>query len=66
MLTTKSLQARRQSDDRRQTVLAGNDKLLLERTIAHEQLDTPDTVVYIVVEEVLAATPSSAVTPKKG
>lgn len=46
------------------TVLAGNDKLLLEHTIAHEQLDTPDTVVYVVVEGVLAGYLIIADTPK--
>ena len=46
------------------TVLAGNDKLLLEHTIAHERLDTPDTVVYIVVDGVLAGYLIIADTPK--
>lgn len=46
------------------TVLAGNDKLLLEHTIAHERLDTPDTVVYVVVEGVLAGYLIIADTPK--
>ncbi|AHJ12282.1 heavy metal translocating P-type ATPase [Sulfurospirillum multivorans] len=46
------------------TVLAGNDKLLLEHTITHEQLDTPDTVVYIVVEGILAGYLIIADTPK--
>jgi len=34
------------------TVLAGNDKLLKEQNIVHEVIDTPDTVVYIVVDGV--------------
>ena len=46
------------------TVLAGNDKLLLEHTITHERLDTPDTVVYVVVEGVLAGYLIIADTPK--
>lgn len=46
------------------TVLAGNDKLLLEHTITHERLDTPDTVVYVVVENVLAGYLIIADTPK--
>jgi Zn2+/Cd2+-exporting ATPase len=46
------------------TVLAGNDKLLLERTIAHKRLDTPDTVVYVVVDGVLAGYLIIADTPK--
>ena len=32
------------------TVLAGNDKLLKEQNIAHEAINTPDTVVYIVID----------------
>ena len=47
------------------TVLAGNDKLLLEHTIAHERLDTPDTVVYVVVEGALAGYLIIADTPKE-
>ncbi|MDD4504886.1 MAG: heavy metal translocating P-type ATPase [Sulfurospirillaceae bacterium] len=46
------------------TVLAGNDKLLLEHAITHERLDTPDTVVYVVVEGVLAGYLIIADTPK--
>jgi len=46
------------------TVLAGNDKLLLEHTIAHKRLDTPDTVVYVVVDGVLAGYLIIADTPK--
>ncbi|KFL34428.1 MULTISPECIES: heavy metal translocating P-type ATPase [unclassified Sulfurospirillum] len=46
------------------TVLAGNDKLLLEHTIIHETIDTPDTVVYVVVEGVLAGYLIIADTPK--
>lgn len=47
------------------TVLAGNDKLLLEHAITHERLDTPDTVVYVVVENVLAGYLIIADTPKE-
>ncbi|ATB69210.1 heavy metal resistance P-type ATPase [Sulfurospirillum diekertiae] len=45
-------------------VLAGNDKLLKEQGIAHETLDTPDTVVYIVVEGVLSGYLTIADEPK--
>ncbi|QIR76859.1 heavy metal translocating P-type ATPase [Sulfurospirillum diekertiae] len=45
-------------------VLAGNDKLLKEQGIAHETLDTPDTVVYIVVEGILSGYLTIADEPK--
>ncbi len=48
-----------------QTVLAGNDKLLVEQNIAHEKLSTPDTVVYVVVEGVLAGYLTIADEPKE-
>ena len=47
------------------TVLAGNDKLLIEQGIAHEKLSTPDTVVYVVVEGVLAGYLTIADEPKE-
>lgn len=46
------------------TILAGNDKLLFEQGIAHASIDTPDTVVYVVVEGVLAGYLIIADTPK--
>lgn len=49
-----------------QTVLAGNDKLLIDQNIAHEKLATPDTVVYVVVEGVLAGYLTIADEPKEG
>lgn len=47
------------------TVLAGNDKLLLEHAITHTPLQTPDTVVYVVVEDVLAGYLTIADEPKE-
>lgn len=47
------------------TVLAGNDKLLKEHHIAHETLSTPDTVVYVVVEGILAGYLTIADEPKE-
>jgi Cd2+/Zn2+-exporting ATPase len=47
-----------------QTVLAGNDKLLKDQSIAHETLNTPDTVVYLVVNGVLAGYLTIADEPK--
>jgi len=47
------------------TVLAGNDKLLFEQGIAHEPLNTPDTVVYVVIEGVLAGYLTIADEPKE-
>jgi len=47
------------------TVLAGNDKLLKEQNIAHEVVDTPDTVVYIVVDGVQAGFLTIADEPKE-
>ena len=47
-----------------QTVLAGNDKLLLEQNIAHEAIDTPDTVVHIVIDGVHAGYLTIADEPK--
>ncbi|WP_041959888.1 heavy metal translocating P-type ATPase [Sulfurospirillum arsenophilum] len=47
------------------TILAGNDKLLLEQGIAHEPLNTPDTVVYVVIEGVLAGYLTIADEPKE-
>ena len=47
------------------TVLAGNDKLLKEHRVAHETLSTPDTVVYIVVEGILAGYLTIADEPKE-
>lgn len=47
------------------TVLAGNDKLLLEHTITHTPLQTPDTVVYVVIEDVLAGYLTIADEPKE-
>ncbi len=46
-------------------VLAGNDKLLKERNIAYKPLNTPDTVVYVVVEGVLSGYLTIADTPKE-
>ena len=47
------------------TVLAGNDKLLLEQGIAHEPLNTPDTVVYVVIEGIMAGYLTIADEPKE-
>ncbi len=47
-----------------QIVLAGNDKLLKDQNIAHETLDTPDTIVYLVVDGVLAGYLTIADEPK--
>lgn len=47
------------------TVLAGNDKLLFEQGIVHEPLNTPDTVVYVVIEGVLAGYLTIADEPKE-
>lgn len=47
------------------TVLAGNDKLLLEHTITHTPLQTPDTVVYVVIEGILAGYLTIADEPKE-
>lgn len=47
------------------TVLAGNDKLLFEQGIAHEPLNTPDTVVYVVIEGILAGYLTIADEPKE-
>jgi len=46
-------------------VLAGNHKLLLEHAIAHDIIDTPDTVVYVVVEGLLVGYLIIADTPKE-
>jgi Cd2+/Zn2+-exporting ATPase len=46
-------------------VLAGNGKLLLDQNIKHEALSTPDTIVYIVVEGVLAGYLTIADEPKE-
>ncbi|MEZ7933894.1 MAG: heavy metal translocating P-type ATPase, partial [Sulfurospirillum sp.] len=46
-------------------VLAGNGKLLLDQNIKHEVLSTPDTIVYIVVEGVLAGYLTIADEPKE-
>lgn len=46
-------------------VLAGNNKLLLEQSIAHEPRETPDTIVYVVVEGVLAGFITIADEPKE-
>ncbi|DAB36637.1 MAG TPA: cadmium-translocating P-type ATPase [Sulfurospirillum cavolei] len=47
------------------TVLAGNAKLLVEHAIVHEAIDTPDTVVYVVVEGQLIGSILIADTPKE-
>lgn len=47
------------------TVLAGNDKMLTEQNIKHEPLQTPDTIVYVVVEGVLAGYLTIADEPKE-
>ncbi|ARU48290.1 heavy metal translocating P-type ATPase [Sulfurospirillum diekertiae] len=47
------------------TVLAGNDKLLKEQGIVHETLDTPDTVVHIVIDGVHAGYLTIADEPKE-
>ena len=46
------------------TILAGNDKLLKEQNITHEAIDTPDTIVYIVIDGVHAGYLTIADEPK--
>ena len=47
------------------SILAGNEKLLQEQNIAYESLQTPDTIVYVVVEGVLAGYLTIADEPKE-
>mgnify|MGYP000202134498 CR=1 FL=1 len=47
------------------SILAGNEKLLQEQNIAYERLQTPDTIVYVVVEGVLAGYLTIADEPKE-